>query len=85
MSTQRLTGRQSSGGAGGSLEGFTHVQGLPSNTWTCVHNLGRKPAGITVLDSTGQPWFYNEREDPSDNVTILKFGNATFGGEAYFI
>lgn len=66
----------SSGSAAGS---FTHVQGLPSDTWVIVHSLGFYPA-VTVIDSGGTMVEGDVHYDSPNQVT-LSF-NGAFSGTA---
>lgn len=74
------------GPAGPSGEGvvagfYAHVQSMPSAVWTITHNLGFRPAGVTVVDSGGT----NVEGDivyTSANTMTISFV-AAFGGTAY--
>jgi|TARA_R110000744_G_scaffold152260_2_gene266246 hypothetical protein len=59
---------------------YTHDQGIPSATWTVVHNLGKYPA-VSVVD-TGGTVVVGEITYISNNEIEILF-QAAFGGKAY--
>lgn len=61
---------------------YVHDQQVPSNLWTIHHNLGYKPGGIVVKDSTDAPWQGEVNYLDNDNLTI-SFGSISFAGKAY--
>jgi hypothetical protein len=62
---------------------YIHEQAAPSTTWNIVHNLGRYPSGIKVIDSAGSIVFGFEKA-VSVNQLTLEF-SAPFSGYAYII
>jgi hypothetical protein len=72
-------------GAGDSFDptlvSYTHVQGVVSDIWTIIHNLGYAPGGITVLDSAGT-MVEGDIQHVSLNECIITF-SAAFSGTAY--
>jgi len=60
---------------------YTHIQSAPSNQWTALHNLGKKPA-VVVVDSADEV-VYGEITYVDDNTVTLTFVGA-FSGRAYF-
>lgn len=61
---------------------YRHVQLVAASTWTVVHNLGYKPAGIVVIDSAGTTIEGGAVTYVDDTTLTLTFAVA-FGGEAY--
>ena len=59
---------------------FTYEQGLPSTTWTIVHNLN-KYVSVVVVDTAGSVVVGDVRYIDLDSVEITF--NASFSGEAY--
>jgi hypothetical protein len=59
---------------------YTHVQSVPSTTWTIVHNLGYYPS-VTVVDSADSA-VIGDVSYVSDNELTVSFSVA-FGGKAY--
>ena len=59
---------------------YTHDQGIPSATWTVVHNLDKHPSA-TVVD-TGGTVVAGEITYISNNEIEILF-QAAFGGKAY--
>lgn len=60
---------------------YTHVQAVPSDTWTVNHNLGYAPGGISVIDSAGT-MVEGDVTHTSLNSFIIVF-TAGFSGTAY--
>lgn len=58
--------------------GYTHVQAVSSDTWIVNHNLGREPAAVSVVDSTGRVGGAGITHT-SVNQTILTLGAAMSG------
>jgi hypothetical protein len=59
---------------------YVHDQGVPSDTWTVVHGLGKYP-NVVVIDSSGnQLWC--EVDYPDANTVVIK-ANGAFSGTAY--
>lgn len=71
-------------GTDGSVQrvdaGYEHEQVSPSATWTINHNLGAKPAAVTVFDTSGQQWV-GDVTHPTANQTVITFA-AGFAGVA---
>lgn len=65
-----------------AANGYVHVQSVATSVWTVQHNLGYRPGGITVEDSSGEDWIGFEVQHIDDNELTLTFGGA-FGGVAY--
>lgn len=58
---------------------YLHDQGIPSNVWTVVHNLGKYPS-VTVIDTAGTD-VLGEVEYININTVKIYFKNA-FSGKA---
>lgn len=52
---------------------YTHVQSIPSSSWTINHNLGSKPMAETLLEINGtmQKVFPLSVTHSSDNTTVI--------------
>lgn len=59
--------------------GYHHTQTAPSPTWTIVHNLGVKPAGVLAWDSTGEQIEWDTLTYPDVNTTVLTYSAAISG------
>jgi hypothetical protein len=64
----------------GSDSNFVHDQGMPSNTWSIAHNLGKLPS-VTVVDTAGSV-VVGDISYTDNNNLIVTF-NDSFSGEAY--
>lgn len=73
-------GPPGSGGSGGSDAYYEHPQTTPSDTWTIVHGLGKRPA-VTIIDSAGDEVEGSVTHDSLTQLTI-KF-SAGFAGMAF--
>ena len=51
LPTAAIIGPQ--GPAGSTLASYEHVQSVASASWTVNHNLGRWPAGVTIVTTGG--------------------------------
>ncbi len=73
------------GGGGGGSSGtgavYVHVQNTPAATWTVDHDLDTKP--VVAVVSTGGDLLLAEIAYPSDNTTVITFGQP-YAGSAYF-
>lgn len=86
--TSELYGPKTSGGGWGSPIslvpdqnlGYTHIQSVPSATWTITHDLGFMP-NITVVDS-GDNVVEGSYNYQSSSTVVLTFDGA-FSGKAY--
>jgi hypothetical protein len=74
------TGAQGEPGTPGTADEYEHVQAVPSALWTIAHNLARRPAGITVYDSSGTEIFGSVLY-LDDNTVRVAF-SAAFSGRA---
>jgi hypothetical protein len=68
------------GPGGGSDAHYVHNQPIPSDTWTIVHGLGKRPA-VSIVDSAGDEVEGTVRHDSSTQLTI--FFSAGFAGQAF--
>lgn len=59
---------------------YTHTQATPSDTWTVVHNLHKRPS-ITVVDSAGTE-VIGDCDYVDENTVVLTFTGG-FAGNAY--
>jgi hypothetical protein len=59
---------------------YTHLQSVPSSTWTVVHNLSFYP-NITVVDSSGNV-VEGSYSYQGEKTIIISFSGA-FSGKAY--
>lgn len=57
---------------------LNHIQTEPSATWTILHNLGKQPAGIKIIQSDGGE-VEGEVSYPDPNTVVIKFANARSG------
>lgn len=80
---QGIQGPQGPQGPPGTAENtdYTHDQMTPSATWVVVHNLGYRPAGVHVTDSSGND-YEGEVTHNSVNQLTITF-SAAFSGTAY--
>lgn len=60
---------------------YEHSQAIPSTTWSVVHNFGRFPFVVSVVD-TGGGSVLGSVSHPDNNTTIITF-SAAIGGTAY--
>lgn len=44
-----LTFNPTAGSGGGGIAAYQHIQTTPAAVWTVTHNLGRRPAAVTVF------------------------------------
>lgn len=58
-------------------------QSSPASVWTIDHNLGRIPAGVSVVDSSGRV-VNGGISHPSVNQTVIDLG-VPFSGTVYLI
>jgi len=76
-------GPQGPPGAGGGGTGvdahYEHVQATPSDTWTVVHSLGKRPA-VAIIDSAGDEVEGVVHHDSANQLTITF--SAGFAGVA---
>lgn len=63
-----------------SRAGYVYEQGSPASVWTINHDLGYDPAGIQVVDSSGEPCEGVPVYTTPGSVLTLIF-NAAFGGK----
>ncbi len=61
---------------------YKHTQGVASATWTIVHNFGRPPSAIAVMDSGGRMVHGDRTDNASFTQTVITF-SASFSGVAY--
>jgi hypothetical protein len=73
------TGDQGPAGADADLN-YTHLQAVPSATWSVTHNLGKHP-GVDVVDTSGNTCI-GDVHYIDDNSLLITF-SAPFSGEAY--
>jgi hypothetical protein len=67
------------GPAGNSIT-YTHIQSVPSTTWTINHNLNKKPS-VTIVDSA-ETVVRGSVVYTDTNTLVLSF-SAGFAGKAY--
>jgi hypothetical protein len=60
---------------------FTFTQASASATWTITHNLGFRPGGVAIVDSSEEVVF-GDIVHSSDNQLVINFSSA-FAGKAY--
>lgn len=65
---------------GGGVSDYVHDQSTPSDTWVINHNLGRRPAVVSVIDTAGTE-VHGGVSHPSSTQTVLTF-SAPFSGKA---
>jgi hypothetical protein len=65
---------------GGTSTTYTHTQGIASQTWLIIHNLGKKPS-ITIVDSADSV-VEGEIQYVDENRALVTFKSA-FKGKAY--
>ncbi len=70
-----------SGPPGSGVSAFVFKQEIPSETWTVIHTLGYRPAGIVVED-TGGSEVEGDVTFLDVNTLVLNFSSA-FGGTVY--
>ncbi len=63
--------------------GYVHEQVDPSATWTIDHNLGARPAAVSVFDTNDDEW-EGDISHPTLNRTVITF-SAAFAGTATLI
>jgi hypothetical protein len=64
----------------GTPAAYIHHQPFAATTWTIVHNLGRHPAAISVIDSGGNVWITKVIHlDVNTSQAVFAF---PFAGEA---
>lgn len=63
---------------GGEATSYTHVQSVAVMNWLIVHNLGFKPGGVRVVQSTGEE-IIGSVSYPDINTVAISFGAATAG------
>jgi hypothetical protein len=80
VATRDYVDSVSTGGGGGSDANFVHDQGMPSNSWSIAHNLGKLPS-VTVVDTAGSV-VVGDISYTDNNNLIVTF-NDSFSGEAY--
>lgn len=61
---------------------YTYTQTNPSNTWTIIHNLNKKPQ-VTIVDTAGTQ-IYGKVTYTSNIQVIIEF-NSLVSGEAYLL
>ena len=61
-----------------AITSATHTQINPAQVWTCVHNLGYRPAGVRVTDDQGNIR-YPSVQHLNNNTTLLTFAGPTAG------
>lgn len=61
--------------------GYEYEQAMPAAVWTINHNLGAKPAAVTVTDTNDDQIVFFGVAHPSNNQTVLTF-SAAFAGLA---
>jgi hypothetical protein len=66
-----------------SIENYTHVQTVPSTTWTGTHNLNRKVTAVYVVDTGGNEW--NCLFESTTTTFSINVGVAAFAGTALLI
>lgn len=59
---------------------YTHIQAIPSDTWTITHNLSKRPS-VAIVDSSGS-LVEGEIQYIDGSSLIAQFG-AGFSGTAY--
>jgi len=59
---------------------YTHTQGVPSATWTVVHNLNKNPS-ITIVNTADEVVAGCAEYDSADQITLTF--DAPFAGKAY--
>jgi hypothetical protein len=77
---QGPVGPQGPKGDPGEDSYYTHVQSVPSSTWTITHNLGKKPS-VSVVDSADTK-VYGSITYTSTDTLVVTF-SAPFSGKAY--
>ncbi|GEM_PF-6125020 len=73
------------GTPGSAPQAYRHVQSTPASLWTVNHNLGYRPGGIFVVDSTGAEQHGRVTHIDVNTLTIEFFANGApvaMGGEA---
>lgn len=68
------------GSPGDGTMQFVHDQAIPSTLWTVTHNLGRRPAAVSIIDS-GDNEVEGEVQHSGVNELVVSFGSA-FSGKA---
>lgn len=64
-----------------STSSYLHNQAIAASIWTVTHNLGYKPGGIFVEDSSGEYWMGDIFHVNNNEFTITF--SASFGGKVY--
>ena len=57
---------------------LTHTQSSASATWTVTHNLGYRPGGVAIVDSSENVVF-GDIVHSSDNALVINFTSAVTG------
>jgi hypothetical protein len=70
------------GPAGTNGGGYPHIQGVALSTWPIPHNLGYKPGGFLVTDSSGANIAGGEIVHIDNNNSTITFASS-FSGKAY--
>lgn len=58
---------------------YHHVQLAASDTWTIVHGLGFRPAGIVIKDSAGDRVIPGDVDYPDPDTVLVTVGRAMSG------
>ena len=78
--TELLQGERGAPGINAIGATYTHLQPLPSATWSVVHNLNTFPS-VTVLDSANEVILGDVRYVDANNIQLIF--TAAFSGVAY--
>lgn len=80
IGTSGPQGPRGQDGLGVQEVSYIHLQSVPSNEWTIVHNLSFYPS-ITVVDSSGN--VVEGSYSYQDESTIIASFSGAFSGKAY--
>ena len=67
------------GGGGGDVSGYEHVQGLASTLWVVTHNKNTEKIQVTIWDSNNEMMFADVVKIIDSNTVFIHFGTAAIG------
>lgn len=80
---EQINNKADTGGGGSGnfagVYGYSHIQSLPSSSWTIIHNRGTFRAQVTIYDNNWEQIIPEQVKVIDNNTVLVSFGTAIIG------
>ena len=81
--SEQINNKADTGGGGSGsfagVYGYSHIQALPSSSWTIIHNRGTFRAQVTIYDNNWEQIIPEQVKVIDNNTVLVSFGTALIG------